>query len=341
MEYKNILIVKMSSLGDVIHALPCAAALRSLYHKAKISWVVEDTFSDILLDNPVIDEVIVIDGKRLRRGSLWSKIAYLRELKHLLTEKNFDLVLDLQGLIKSSVVALFTGCKNRLGYCEMREGSKFVTKPVCGDNATGHVIERYLDVIRYLGVKVENAQFILPVLDKQTNTIKEKLAASGFSAADKYIVFAPGTSWSSKEWPPEHYVTLGEKLLVNGYWLVIAGGKADIAKSKFIQEKLASHKVVDLTGQTTIKELLALCRLATLYVSGDTGPLHIAVAAGVPVVAMYGPTKAHRTGPYGMCEVLVSKLDCSGCMKKTCAPLKCMQGITPQEVYDACLRFLK
>ena len=340
MEYTNILIVKMSSLGDVIHALPCAAALRTLYPKAKISWAVEDSFADLLLDNPAIDEVIVIDSKRLRKGTLWSKIVYLRELKQSLTKKKFDLVLDLQGLIKSSVVALFTGCKNRLGYCEMREGSRFVTRAVCGDNAQGHVIERYLDVIRYLGAKIERAQFVLPNLSEQKNTVQKKLFAAGFTQQDKYIVFAPGTSWESKEWPLEYYITLGKKLIADGFWIALAGGKADVAKSKVIHEGLESCKVVDFTGQTTIKELLALCQLSTLYVSGDTGPLHIAVASGVPVVAMYGPTKAHRTGPYGLCEVVVSKADCAGCMKKTCKPLKCMSAITPQEVYLACLRFL-
>ena len=341
MGYKNILIIKTSSLGDVIHALPSAVALRRLYPQAKISWLVNRPFADILIGNPVLDEVIIIEQQRFTRGSLSERYAYFKTVRRDLKARQFDLVLDLQGLLKSSILALMTGCKNRYGYWELREGSWLVSKAIKGEYAYGHVIQRYLDVVRYFGSEVEHPEFVLPNLQPEHLKITALLQAKAVQPGN-FIVVAPGTSWPSKEWPLEHYVVLIKKLLRKGYQVVLVGAKADQPKADFITTRVNNVNLVDFTGATNLRELMALFQQASLYVSGDTGPLHIAVATGLPVVAMYGPTKAERTGPYGIkSRVLTSKILCSPCRKRECTPLVCMSNILPEEVFQACEDFLK
>ena len=140
MEYKNILLIKMSSLGDVLHTLPFASALRELYPQAKISWLVHPQFAGFVPDPPVIDEVIYFDKVKFKKMSFSEKLNYYSEMKSLLHSKHFDLVIDMQGLFKSAVLAAISGCSNRIGYCEMREGSALVSKAIKGEHAKDHVI---------------------------------------------------------------------------------------------------------------------------------------------------------------------------------------------------------
>lgn len=175
MEYKNILLIKMSSLGDILHSLPFADALRRRYPKAKITWLVHPQFAGFLPDPPVIDEVIYFDKVKFNKMGLCDKLHYFREMRALLHSKHFDLVIDLQGLFKSAVLAAISGCNSRIGYCEMREGSRFVSRPICGSHSKDHVIERYLDVARYLGADVNEIHFPLPDLTKESKAVAEKL----------------------------------------------------------------------------------------------------------------------------------------------------------------------
>lgn len=340
--YNNILIIKLSSLGDICHALPSLTALRKLYPQARISWAVNKPFADLLIGHPLLDEVLVIDQKALTQGSLMSRYRYFQELRQQLQQRDFDLMLDLQGLFKSSVIALMTGCKTRYGYWEMREGSALITKGIKGAYANAHVIQRYLDVIRFLGSDVREPEFVLPEISKEKAEIAEKLF--GF---DNYVVLAPGTSWSSKEWPLDNYAELGKRLLQDGYQLVLIGGSIDTDKSKYILDNITEtalankEKIIDLTGQTSLKQLMAVCQAATLYISGDTGPLHVAVTTGVPIIALYGPTMPHRTGPYvgkmsgnNKSVVLSGKAACTPCRKRECSTRECMSSIGVDEVYD-------
>ena len=162
MTYKNILIIKMSSLGDVIHALPFAAALRETFPDSRISWLVHPQFSAFVPEPPIIDEVLYFDKAAFGKMGLGEKWKTLRATRSMLRSRNFDLVIDLQGLFKSAVMAWLTGCPHRIGYCEMREGSRLVSRPITGSHAHDHVIERYLDVARPLGAKVEKITYPMP-----------------------------------------------------------------------------------------------------------------------------------------------------------------------------------
>lgn len=339
MEYKNILIIKMSSLGDVIHALPFSATLRKLYPKAKITWLVHPQFAGFVPDAPTIDEVIFFDKVAFNKMGFLGKINFLRTFRQELHDKHFDLVIDLQGLFKSAVIAWLTGCPNRIGYCEMREGSGLVSKAICGEHSQEHVIERYLDVARYLGADVEKIDFPLPNLDKEAVSVRDKLIIAGMKDKD-YVVFVPGARWETKEWPPEHYATLADKVTADGTYVVLAGGPDETEKAELIKATAENDKIIDLTGKTSLRELAALIKGCKVYISGDTGPLHFAAALKKPLIAMYGPTKAERTGPYGgdNITVLTSPANCAGCLKKHCSDWHCMYDITPEMVYDEYLK---
>ena len=372
MDYKNILIIKMSSLGDVIHALPFSAALRKLYPKAKISWLVHPQFSGFLPDPPIIDEIIYFNKVEFNKMDLLSKINFLLNFRKELHAKKFDLVIDLQGLFKSAVVAALTGCPNRIGYCEMREGSGLISRAICGEHSQDHVIERYLDVARYLGADVREIEFPLPNLDKETKAIKEKLSVammkslptSGELSPGKgemeqsargvgkcceqtanleippYVVFVPGARWETKEWPPKHYAELADKITEDGTYIVLAGGPDEREKAALIEASAETDKIIDLTGQTSLRELAALIKGCRVFISGDTGPLHFAAALKKPLIAMYGPTQAERTGPYGSdnITILTTTAKCAGCLKKHCDDWHCMHDITPETVYEEYLR---
>lgn len=338
MEYKNILLIKMSSLGDILHTLPFAAALRQRFPQARITWLVHPQFAGFVPDAPVIDEVLYFDKVKFNKMGLSDKIKYFREMRSLLHSKHFDLVIDMQGLFKSAVLAAISGCSNRIGYAEMREGSGLVSKAIVGEHSKEHVIERYLDVARYLGAKVDSLDdvcFPLPDLSKETASVQEKLRQQGFSGGE-YIVIVPGARWRTKEWPVEHYVTLIKKFIADGISVVLAGGPDDKAKGQAIAEQCADKLVIDMTGQTSLRELAALIKGCVFYISADTGPLHFAAALKKPLIAMYGPTKADRTGPYGSknSTVLLSPAKCAGCLKKKCDHWHCMHDITPEMVYE-------
>lgn len=339
MEYKNILIIKMSSLGDVIHALPFAGALRERFPESRITWLVHPQFAAFIPDPPVVDEVIYFDKKAFLQMGLKAKWKALQAMKEQLRSRHFDLVIDLQGLFKSAVMAFLTGCPNRIGYGEMREGSALVSKAIAGPHIHDHVIERYLDVARYLGARVGTIQYPMPALPEQCRTIRERLTAAGIPDREElpYVVLAPGARWVTKQWPVAHFAALARRFAADGWYVVLAGGPDDAEKGERIREMTGyDPHIIDFIGRTDLRELGALIKQCRFYVSGDTGPLHIAAAYGKPLVAIYGPTRPDRTGPYGDpgAVILTSPSPCAGCLRKHCDHWTCMQQVTPDQVYE-------
>ena len=330
MEYRNILIIKMSSLGDVLHTLPFVAVLRDRFPRARISWLVHPQFAAFVPDPPMVDEILYFDKVKLKKLNWSGKWAYFKEMRALLQSRHFDLVIDMQGLFKSAVLAAISGCSHRIGYCEMREGSGLASKAICGAHARDHVIERYLDVARYLGGKVEEIRFPMPELASEWASVQKKMP----SLEGSYVVLAPGARWETKKWPVEYYARLAAEILADGCAVVLAGGPDDVVLGQAIQT--LTPGVTDLTGQTSLRELGALIQLCSFYISGDTGPLFIAAAFKKPLVALYGPTRPERTGPYGSeaSVILIAPVDCAGCLKKQCDNWICMKSLTPEMVFQ-------
>ncbi len=290
-EYKNILIIKMSSLGDVFHALPCLYALRKTYPKAKITWAAHEAFAGVLPGKPWIDEIYLVDRKRIK------ELSYLRQLRRELHERHFDLVIDLQMIAKSALVSFLSGCSTRIGYNDAREGSFLVNRPIEGTHKDGQIIEQYLDVVRHVGCDVTSIEFPLRDFSKEMETVRALLAKEGVKG--RYVVLVPGTRGEKKKWPVSYWGELARRLAEKEIYTVISGTPNEKDMGKEIKKISPSAYTVDLIGRTSLLELMALEKQASLHISGDTGPLHIANAVKTPIIALYGPTLPNRSGPYG------------------------------------------
>ncbi len=332
----NILIVKLSAIGDVIHALPVSRALKQTYPECRITWIVEKPAYDLLTNNPDIDELILFEKAKFKSFSGFFQNSAI--LKKQLKSKKFDVVLDLQGLFKSAALAWMSGASKRLGYCNMRELSGLISKAVCGPNQTGHVVERYLDVARALGCEVERPEWVITPSKEDKEKGKGILHENGLDIQDNYIVVAPGTNWQSKCWPAESYAKLadeiGQKL---GVPIVLVGAPKDKELALTIQ-KNTQAKIYNIIGKTTLKQLAYIMGQSMLFIGGDTGPMHLAVAMDTPVITIFGPTDPVRNGPYGSDNIILkANISCSPCFKKNCPTVECMRQVSPEDVFQAIL----
>jgi heptosyltransferase-1 len=334
MTYKNILIVKLSAIGDVVHALPVAHALKECYPQAKITWVVERPAYDLLTNNSDIDEILVFDKPKFKSlsGLVQHGPGFIRALRR----KKFDLALDLQGLMKSGMIAAFSGAKTRFVYENAREGSHLLAERIIGEHVREHVVERYLDVVRHLGCRAETPVFPIRITEGEAALTEKIMAQAGLRSDSPFVVLALGANWPNKIWPYEHYAVLCDKLYADGIVPVVTGGNGDRPLADSLRER-TQIPPVDLIGKTTLKQLAYILKKAKGFIGGDTGPMHLAAALGTPLVALMGPTDAVRNGPYHKSgRVLVTPRECAGCWQRRCPQnLDCLQVITPEAVYDA------
>lgn len=330
----NVLVIKMSSIGDVIHALPVSYALKETYPDTKVTWVVEKAAYDLLTNNPYIDELILFEKAKFR--SFGGLVKSLPPFSRILKQGNFDVALDLQGLAKSAAIAYLSRAPRRLGFCNMREGSRFVSSPVYGPHQHGHIVERYLDVVRELGCKVEEVRFpVFPTEAEQQQTAQFAIAA-GFDLKDRYVLLVPGANWPNKRWPTHFFGELADHLWDGGFIPVVVGASGDLTLTTEINRQ-AHRPPLSLVGKTTLKQLAYLMMKAAALVGGDTGPMHLAAGLRTPVVAIMGPTDANRNGPYGQENVAIEvTYDCAGCWRRKCPKgWDCLSNISVEKVLDA------
>ncbi|MDR1082180.1 MAG: glycosyltransferase family 9 protein [Deltaproteobacteria bacterium] len=335
---RGILVVKTSALGDVIHSLPSLYALRSLFPEARIAWAVEPRFSDLLPGPPWIDDLVLFRKAEMRASGLIGKFRALADMRRAMRPMEFDLALDLQGLMKSTLVALLSGAARRLGYCEMREGSRLFTRPVTGPNRSGHVIQRYLDVVRSLGPVPDEVRFPLPDCSPEREVMRSRLLEAG--AAGPLALLFPGAGWRSKLWPAAFYARLAGDLQSWGMTVALGGGPGDGPLAREIISLAgtpAGRAIPDLTGATDIRGLMGLTSLASVCAGADTGPLHLAAAQGTPTVSLFGPSSGERAGTWGpAARYVAAGVPCSPCFKRDC-PRKdnfCMESIGPPAVLE-------
>jgi len=335
--FLNILIIKLSAIGDVAQCQPFLEALRRTYPQARLTWLVEETASDIVLDHSQIDRVLVSHRKswirEIKKGRIRSTIKEIRLfLKDLRSEK-YDLVIDLQGLFKSGIFAFLSGGRQKVGFDRSRELSYlFYNRRMEPYNIDQHALLRYLDVAALLGAEVDkNVKFCLPRNDDAAHRAEQMLAGSG----KPKVVLNPVARWTTKLWPRESWKELIRRMSRElDIQVVLTGGPQDRAFNREIFQ--GSHGALDVTGKTSLKVLMEIFRSADLVVCPDTGPMHLAAGVGVPVVALFGPTAPWRTGPFGPGHlVLRRELECSPCFRKSCPDPKCMTELSVDEVYEA------
>jgi heptosyltransferase-1 len=332
--YSNILIVKLSAIGDVVHALPVAHALKSCFPAARLTWVVEKSAYDLLANSPYIDEIIIFDKPKLKKLSGF--FTYAPGFVSMLRSKHFDLAIDLQALFKSGAIAYLSGAPDRFVYCNTREFSDKLSRRVCGPHHKGHVVEQYLDVVRAIGCPVGEVVFPITITEKEAATAAAIAKQAGLDMGQDYVILSPGANWPNKRWPPQHFAALADKLWADGLIPVLCGGPGDAALTA---EIIAGCRIppVDLSGRTSLKQLAHIIKNARALVGGDTGPMHLAAALATPVVALQGPTDTVRNGPYGRGhKALVTPRECAGCWRRACPKgLDCLADITVEAVYQA------
>ena len=324
---ENILVVKLSAIGDVIHALPVSYAIKEQYPEAHLTWVVEQAAYAILADNPCIDELILFEKAKFR-----SIGGFLREIgpfRRRLRTRRYDASLDLQGLFKSAAIAWNAGAKLRIGTANMREGAHLVSRPLRGAHAEGHIVERYLDVARALGCRVGEVRFPVSVSDRDRMAADTLLAREGVQEGRPFVAFAVGANWPNKRWPVEHFAALADRLYHAHYVpVLVGGGRLDATLAEDIL-RASEIPPVNLVGRTNLKQLAHVFTRAALVLGGDTGPVHLAAGLRVPTVMLMGPTDANRNGPYGQIQNAIEvDRPCRGCWKRACPKgLDCLAAI--------------
>jgi heptosyltransferase I len=327
---QRILVIKPSAIGDIVHALPVLNLLRRQWPAAQISWLVSSACASLLEGHPQIDELIRFERRRFGKG--WRKPSAALGLFHFTRElraRQFDLVIDLQGLFRSGWLAWKTGAPIRIGPSEARElGWIFYTHHVATGFPQGHAVDRYLKIADALGLGREPVEFVFATSDSDRQS-----AADLLEPGKRFAILLPGANWKSKRWPAEHFAALVAPLRDRlGLESVIVGAAGDRALAAQISGS------IDLTGRTNLRQLVALMERAELVIGNDTGPLHIAAALGRPMVALYGPTNPDYTGPYGHLEsVLRHPIACSPYLSSRCrySHHGCLREIQPDRVLRA------
>lgn len=329
----RILIIKPSSLGDIVHALPTAAALRRRFPAAKLTWLVKREWAEVLDGNPDIDAVLAVD---LSLGGWPTAIEKVRAGR-------FDLVVDLQGLLRSAVLGWLSGAPVRIGFANGREGSPwFYTDRVAVPSSSLHAVDRYLLVAKSLGLPADQLfplVFPLPHDPVAEARVAALLTSEGIKTEAVLIAMNPSARWDTKQWSAASFASVADHLQREaGACVVMIGGRAERPRGEQVIRHMRSAPI-DLVGKTTVKELIALLRRVGALITNDSGPMHLAAAVGTPVVALFGPTDPARTGPYGDGHtVLRSGVACSPCFSRRCTNpslMECLTAIRPRQVVEA------
>ncbi len=337
----NILIIKLSAIGDVVHSLPLLEVLRGRFPLARIDWLVEEDASGIVEGHPSIDELLIFPRKSwlrrfMRKGEFFSVAREAARFIRGLKSRRYDIVIDLQGLLKSGILTFLAKGKRKIALNNGREGSAlFVNERVAVPDLEMHALERYLCIARHLGVKNPRWSGYIPIYESDKTYIDSLL---GRLCLDRPLIAVnPMAKWETKLWEPNRFASLADLLkekLAAG--VIFTGSGADRDAIGAIQSEMKTE-ALNLAGRTTLKQLAYLYQRCTVVISTDTGPMHIAAAMGSPiVVALFGPTSPMRTGPYGGGQKVVrAGVECSPCFKKRCDDMRCMRGITVEMVYEA------
>jgi lipopolysaccharide heptosyltransferase I len=333
----RILLVKLSSFGDVIHALPTLEALRAAYPRGHITWLVESAYAPLLDGHPALDEVVPVPRVRFRQNLSSRELPALARLMRRLRAQPFDLVLDLQGLLKSAIWVALARSPRKVGYHGTREGSYLVlTERVAPYDPDAHAVRRYLHLAHYLGAPPAPPRFRLGFAG-QINP--DGLIPQ--AGARPLAVIHPGARWATKLWPTSAWARLADWLgREQGLAVALTGSQGDLELAEAIIGQAATP-ILNLAGRTSLPELAAVYRQAVLAVTTDTGPMHLAAALGTRVAAVFGPTAPWRTGPFGEGHEMVRLgLDCSPCFRRHCPEPRCLTELPLVAVQTACEKIL-
>jgi len=330
----RILIVKLSSLGDIVHALPVPASLRATFPQARLAWVVEKKWLPLVAHHPDLDEVFTVDSLGLRRRPhRWRELrAALRRVRAFQPE----VALDLQGTLKSAVIARASGASARLGFSagarrELAAGLAYTARI---EPRSAHVVEQMLDLAEALGPLRRELRFPFPIPPAVQEEVDRWIAENQLG---EFAFFSPGGGWASKRWPSDRYATLAE-MLQRQYGLTVVLNRGP-GEREMDDAYRRANEIRARLFSGDVEHLAAILRRARLAVGADTGPLQLAAALDVPTVALFGPTDPERNRPYSPhCQVIRKTAATTYQRRATYSPA--MLAITPEEVAAACGRLL-
>jgi heptosyltransferase I len=336
---ERFLIVRLGALGDIVHAIPVAAALRRAYPAARIDWLVSAKHRELLDLVPVIDRRLVVNDRAAVRSapggaSLWEAVRELRRAR-------YDAAIDLQGLLKSAVLSRASGAGRVVGfaasYLRERLARLFYSEvydPGCNGpfdpRETRHVVEINLGLLQPFGIAPGAAEFpIEPVDSAAARDMRQQ-------AGGRYALLNPGAAWPNKRWPPPRLGAIAAGLRHrHGLMSVVLWGPGEEPLAREVVA--AAGGAALLSPKTSIADVVALVRGAAVMLSGDTGPTHIAAAVGTPLVGLYGPTRARRNGPWAPADITISRETICRChhLRRCRLETMCLLDIQVDEVASA------
>lgn len=340
MKQLNILLIRLSSIGDVLHCTPLAKTLKLQFPQANISWLVGEASQDILHGNPYLDEIIVWQREKwereLRGGEWLNSYRNFRLLEYNLRKAQYDLVIDMHGLLLTGLIAWRSGAAMRIGFAQAREGSPlFYTHRVPAKQPMS-IVRHYLQLLQPLKIHKHSLEMVMPVAQRDQDYAEDLFTTHHLRKDDLIVALNPSTSWVTKCWPPDHFSSLADLLITKLKAKVILLGAASDQPLVHKIMQNSQGDIINLAGKTNLKELAAVVQKINLFIGGDTGPLHIAAAVGTPTISLFGPTDPGIYAPAGSGHTaLFSSVPCRYCHRRTCTSMVCMEAISPIEVYKA------
>lgn len=334
----RILIVKLTSVGDILHTFPAVGAIARAFPQATLAWAVDARMADLVRANPHVQELIAV-GDGPSAAPSWRH--YARAARQARAGR-FDLVVDMQGLLKSAIITSYSAAPHRLGFGWCRAGARWaLNMKLPGPPAAPHAVDVYCEFARYLGADPDPSQFGISVPSSEAAAAQELLVQAFGAVPDQLVALLPASAWPSKQWPADRFAALAQTLAEKDVRVVVlaSGGARDLAEQVAGD---AGPAVASLAGQTSLGQLIALLARCQLVAGGDTGPTHIAAALGVPTLALYGPTSPEVTGPRGpRVRLLRQEVPCAPCRERNCERPECMLGLATDEVSRAALALLE
>ncbi len=334
----KVLIIKLSAIGDVIHTIPFLETLKLNFPDWIIHWVVEEASFPLIETHPMLEKVMVLERRKWQR---LRELKRMREFLQNLRKEPYDLVIDLQGLLKSGVICGLARAERKIGPSFVRECAHiFYTEPPILLDMEKHALERTLDLAYKLGLSpvkwsgkiyVPGCERDRVLLFLQGNKIRPK----------QYVCINPMAKGSSKLWILERFSKVADRIIKEmGLPVIFTGSQEDRPFIRGILDQMET-RALNLAGNTTLRELAILYEYSSLLLCTDTGPMHLAAAMGCPVCAIFGPTSPLRTGPYGQGhKIITANVPCRPCFKRACNDMVCMSKISVDDVYNGIVEIL-
>ncbi|OGP79291.1 MAG: hypothetical protein A2V86_08660 [Deltaproteobacteria bacterium RBG_16_49_23] len=345
MDYKKILILRLSAVGDIIRTLPAVKAIKAKFPSASITWIVEEPSKPLIESQPEIDEVILFPRKRWSEGlksvkGWWKTAREAQKFIFSLRGKRFDLVLDFHGILKTGLLSFLSGSPRRIGFDRRstKEGN-FLFSNVKVKLPRGRIsrFERNFNLLKGMGLEVQPDNYPLHITAEEREYVKSFFNQLSPAVRSPSIAIHPGTSPKTpyKRWFPDQYAQLADRLVqeINAT-VLFTWGPGELEWVKGIQKRMRETSI--LAPHTfSLTQLGEVYRHCDLYIGGDTGPMHIASLMGIPVVVIYGPTDPVVNEPFGPHRKVFKNVGCNPCRDRSCKELKCLKEITVDDVFKA------